>query len=197
MRMSRQPGNHRLAKIQKCRSLSVSRGRNCRRRRTSSCCRRHKFSATNDALDLQQPPSPPREHWPLWSFSRKAEAGRTTRLQQFCALHGPSTGLIPGSRDTLYYSPITLRFEFLRRLGDGEPVIWGYGVSPSAHHSHDKVIKAGPEMVDNLADDDGETRPQRALFETLPDICSAFVLRLSNNSIGLWVNGQKNCRARL
>jgi hypothetical protein len=53
-RMSCQPGNHRLAKIQKRRSLSLRRGRNCRRRSTSSCCRRQKFSATNAALDLQQ-----------------------------------------------------------------------------------------------------------------------------------------------
>jgi hypothetical protein len=52
--MSCQPGNHRLARIQKRRSLSLSRGRNWRRRSTSNCCRRHKFSATNDALDLQQ-----------------------------------------------------------------------------------------------------------------------------------------------
>jgi hypothetical protein len=52
--MDRQPGNHRLAKIQKRRSLSLSRGRNRRRRRTNSRCRKHTFSATNDALDLQQ-----------------------------------------------------------------------------------------------------------------------------------------------
>jgi hypothetical protein len=53
-RMSCQPGNHRLARIQKRRSLSLRRGRNCRRRSTRSCCRRHKFSAANVALDLQQ-----------------------------------------------------------------------------------------------------------------------------------------------
>jgi hypothetical protein len=54
--MDPQPGNHRLAKSQKCRSVSLSRGRNRRRRRTSSCYRRHKFSASNDAPDLQQTP---------------------------------------------------------------------------------------------------------------------------------------------
>ena len=80
-RMSRQLGNHRLAKIQKRRSLSLSRGRNCRRRRTSSCCRGHKLSANQrrprPTTDPDSP-SPPREHCPLRSSSRKAEAGRHT-----------------------------------------------------------------------------------------------------------------------
>jgi hypothetical protein len=43
---ARQPS---ARQIQKRRSLSLRRGRNCRRRTTSSCWRSHKFSATNAA----------------------------------------------------------------------------------------------------------------------------------------------------
>src|SRR5262245_6097482 len=47
LRMS--PEYHRLTWIQNSRSARSNRGRGCRRWRTMSCCRKHKFSATNSA----------------------------------------------------------------------------------------------------------------------------------------------------
>jgi hypothetical protein len=42
-----------LAWIQNCRSAGCNRGRGCRRRRTTSCCRKHRFSATSRAFGLR------------------------------------------------------------------------------------------------------------------------------------------------
>src|SRR4029453_2391450 len=51
---SRQPEYHCLARIQKCRSAPPNRGRGCRRGRTTSCCRKHMFSATSSAVGLRR-----------------------------------------------------------------------------------------------------------------------------------------------
>jgi len=45
--------NHRLARIQKHRSVSLKRGRGCRRCRTINCCCRQRFSAISSALGLK------------------------------------------------------------------------------------------------------------------------------------------------
>jgi hypothetical protein len=50
---SRQPEYHRLARIQNCRSAGCNRGRGCRRWRTMSCCRKHRFSATSSAFGFR------------------------------------------------------------------------------------------------------------------------------------------------
>jgi len=46
--------NHRHANTQKRRSASQIRGRDCRRRSTTSCCRKQTFSTIKDARDLKQ-----------------------------------------------------------------------------------------------------------------------------------------------
>jgi hypothetical protein len=52
----RQSLNHRLARIQKRRSVSLRRGRGCRRCSTANCWRRQRFSATSSAFGLKIAP---------------------------------------------------------------------------------------------------------------------------------------------
>ena len=94
-------------------------------------------------------------------------------------------------RNAVYLSTVTGVFEFLGRSGDGEPVIGANGVATSEHHTYDKVVKARPEMVDNFADDDRYFRIRGLIHRALPDICSAFTITLSDNTIRLRVSVEK------
>jgi hypothetical protein len=81
----RQSLSHRLARIQKRRSVSLKRDRGCRRCSTTNCCRRQRFSAISSAFGLKiaamaktsnrntcAPPPP--------SFQQARRAGDLSRL---------------------------------------------------------------------------------------------------------------------
>jgi hypothetical protein len=94
---------------------------------------------------------------------------------------------LSGKRDALYLSAINGRFEFLRRLCDGKAVVFVDGSTPLANHGHDEMIKTGAQLVNNLAGNDRDARGQRAILKAYPLVGTSFVLRLSDNSVGLGI----------
>ena len=91
----------------------------------------------------------------------------------------------------LYLSAIHGRFEFLGRFRNGETVIRTDGFTLMENHRDNQVIKAGSEMVNDLARDDGEAQRQSTILKAYPSIGTSFVLRLSDNSVGLGIGKEE------
>lgn len=97
-----------------------------------------------------------------------------------------------GSGDALYFSATHLVFEFARLGANGEPMSIVDGVSPLLDQCGNKMIQAGTKTVDDLAGQNGKSGWKRNVLKSMPDICAAFDIALSDKAAWIRLAREKH-----
>ena len=121
---------------------------------------------------------------------------RIVRRGSIVRLYRPDD-LLGRPRHASYQSAVTGAFECFRCLADGKLFAVGGRSSIFDDQSVDKVIKARPQMMDNLSGQDAEARRHRNGGISYERMLAPIVLMLSNNFISLGLPRTKAWTSRL